>query len=220
MFTGLVEARGEISALQRTARGAIIRIKAPEKMISKLQLGESVAVDGVCLTVTRWGGQYFTADLSLESLRCTTFLNKSVGDIVHLERALRLGDRLGGHMVTGHVDGLGTIVDRRQDGDAVSLQIEAGPQILVGLVHKGSVCLDGVSLTINRLDGQIFEVCLVNHTQAVVYLHEKRMGEQVHIETDIIGKYVYRLLGENRTKTHEHKETLNLQFLQETGFIK
>ena len=173
-----------------------------------------------CLTVTEWGGRHFFADISLESLKCTTFSSKALGDLVHLERALRIGDRLGGHMVTGHVDGMGHIVDFHQEGDAMILRIKADPHVLNGLVQKGSVTIDGISLTVNSLDEQYFEVCLVNHTQAVVYLHKKKVGDTVNLETDIIGKYIYRLMGETRVDVSEHHRSINLQFLQETGFIK
>lgn len=220
MFTGLVETVGQIAALNRTARGARIKIQAPEKMIAELSLGESVAVDGVCLTVTEWGGRHFLADISLESLRCTTFSSKTTADLVHLERALRIGDRLGGHMVTGHVDGMGHIVDVHQEGDAMILKIKTDPHVLKGLVPKGSVAIDGISLTVNELDEQYFDVCLVNHTKAVVYLHTKKVGDTVNLETDIIGKYIYRLIAETRMDTNEHHSSINLQFLQETGFIK
>ncbi|MBU0551558.1 riboflavin synthase [Myxococcota bacterium] len=195
MFTGLIEAVGEVRRLTRRGVGAQIQLKAPAAMVAELTLGESVAVDGACLTVVEAGGEAFTVDASGETLRRTTLGGRRPGDPVHLERAMRLGDRFGGHIVAGHVDDTGQIERLTPVGEAVEIWITASETIERHLVNKGSIAVDGVSLTLNALAAGRFSVTLIPHTQRVIHLARKQPGARVNLETDIIGKYVERLLG-------------------------
>jgi riboflavin synthase len=202
MFTGIVEARGTVEALE--PRGSVHRvvIATADLPVEELPLGASIAVDGVCLTVIERSRGRFAADLGPETLVLTTLKSLAVGGRVHLERALKLGDSLGGHLVSGHVDGVGQVVARRELGEALELRIAAPAQVAPTLVVKGSVTVDGVSLTINAVDrtdlhtdsGATFSVTLIPHTLAVTGLGEKGVGAPVNLEGDQIAKHVDRIL--------------------------
>ncbi|MGK0362277.1 MAG: riboflavin synthase [Bradymonadia bacterium] len=195
MFTGLIEAEGTVRRFERRGPGAQITLAAPPEMVAELVLGESVACDGACLTVTHAGGREFTVDASSETLQRTTLGERKIGDRLHLERALRLGDRLGGHMVAGHIDATGRVLRRQAVGRSLAVWFSAPPEVSRYLVSKGSIAIDGVSLTVNGVDPQGFDVVLIPHTQGVVHLAEKPVGARVNLEADIIGKYVERLMG-------------------------
>ena len=195
MFTGLVEASGQLARRERRGVDVTLTLRAPPALVAELTLGESVAVDGACLTVTRFGGEHFSVDASAETLSRTTLGDRREGDSVHLERALRLADRLGGHIVAGHVDDVGVVRERRQIGDALFLAFAAPPAIVELCVDKGSITIDGVSLTINGVAADGFDVCLIPHTLAQTHLDDLRVGDVVNLESDVIGKYVRRLLG-------------------------
>ena len=189
MFTGIVEARGTVEELE--ARGTVHRVViATDLPVEELPLGASIAVDGVCLTVTnRWPGR-FSADLGPETLARTTLATLALGGQVHLERPLKMGDALGGHMVSGHVDGVGRVVARREQGDALELQIATPPELAPTLVVKGSITVDGVSLTLNTVQGNVFSVTLIPHTLAVTGLGDRSVGASVNLETDLIAKHI------------------------------
>jgi riboflavin synthase len=202
MFTGIVEATGTVQSIARTApEAATARLTVSTTLdLSNVALGASIAVDGVCLTVVDRDPPrgLFAADLGPETLMLTTLGRLEPGARVHLERPLRMGDELGGHLVSGHVDGIGTVVGRRENGPALELEISAPPAVAPALAVKGSVAVDGVSLTINALadvaDGAIFGVTLIPHTVAVTKLGDKREESVVNLEGDLIAKHVNRLL--------------------------
>lgn len=193
MFTGLVQAVGVVHAIRRTAAGAAITITHP---FGALTLGESIAVNGVCLSVTKIEDGRFTCDASIETLSKTTLGAFDRGACVHLERALCVGDRLGGHLVSGHVDGVGRVVKKSPLGDALRMVFEAPVALGRFFAPKGSVTIDGISLTINGATGSQFDVALVPITRAETRLDQRAVGESVNIEVDVLAKYVARLLGQ------------------------
>lgn len=193
MFTGIVEEVGTVAEVGFTPLGGRLRI-ACRSIWKELALGESVAVNGVCLTVTEASRGSFAADVSPESLRRTTLGDLRRGDAVNLERALRLDSRLGGHLVQGHVDGVGRVREVREEGGGRTLVISAPPEIAVYLVEKGSIAVDGISLTVSRLRGEDFSVAVIPHTLAVTTLGRRRAGDAVNLEVDIIAKYVRTFL--------------------------
>ena len=194
MFTGIVEGIGKIESL-RTQAGGSRRIAVSTALpVDKLPLGASIAVNGVCLTVVARKPRRFEAEIGPETLRVTTFAGLRAGDRVHLERPLRLGDPLGGHLVAGHVDGVGRIETRRKHGDALGLRIAAPEELAPLLAPKGSVTVDGVSLTVNEVEGPVFAVMLIPHTLEATCLGERKTGDRVNIEADLIAKHVARLV--------------------------
>lgn len=197
MFTGLVETTGTLRRVEPRASGVTVTFGAPRAMVAELTLGESVACDGACLTVIRFGDDAFTVDASAETLARTTLGDRRPGDAIHLERALKLGDRFGGHIVAGHVDATGTVRAKTRQGEALQLEVAVPPTLLRYLVEKGSIAIDGVSLTVNTVDDAAgsFSVVLIPHTQGVVTLHQRSVGARVNLEVDVLGKYVERLLG-------------------------
>ena len=195
MFTGLVEDVGTISSLRRQSDAVVLTIATGAIATGELSLGESVAVNGVCLTVTEVGANTFCVLAGAETLRVTTTGELRIRDKVNLERALRAGDRLGGHMVAGHVDAVADVASRRDLGANLELVFRPPRQLLRYVVEKGSVAVDGISLTVNRVDATSFAVALIPHTVKHTTLAEKHPGRRVNIEVDIIGKYVESLLG-------------------------
>jgi riboflavin synthase len=194
MFTGIVESIGKIETL-RTQAGGSRRIAVSSPLdVGKLPLGASIAVNGVCLTVVARKTRRFEADVGPETLRVTTFGELRTGDRVHLERPLRLGDPLGGHLVAGHVDGVGRVQARKKVGDALFLRIAAPKDLAPYLATKGSVTVDGVSLTVNEVRGSTFAVTLIPHTLLATCLGERKTGDRVNIEADLIAKHVARLV--------------------------
>ncbi len=193
MFTGIIEALGTVERVDSDAEGARLAVRAGA-VVDRAHVGESIAVNGVCLTMTALNDGRFTADVSLETLRRSTLGGLHAGDSVNLERPLRVDQRLGGHIVQGHVDGVGTVVDVRPEGDGVWMRLASPAALLPFLVEKGSVAIDGVSLTVAGLADDGFAVALIPHTLAVTTLGRRRAGGQVNIEVDILAKYVQRLL--------------------------
>ena len=200
MFTGLVEGVGEITEMRRMAEGLRLAV-APPFPLAELTLGESVAVSGACLTMVAVKGRAFQVDVSQETLARSTLSMKKVGDRVNLERALRLGDRLGGHLVTGHVDGLGVLRERRAGPEHLALTIELPANLAPLVIEKGSIAVDGVSLTVNAVRDHTFTVNIIPFTARDTTLEGLAVGDRVNLETDIIGKYVARLLGPHLAKT-------------------
>jgi riboflavin synthase len=195
VFTGIVAGIGKVERIERRPGGSRRLSIATALDLSGLALGASIAVSGVCLTVVGRRGRRFQADLGPETLARTTLGALAPGDRVHLERALRMGDELGGHLVSGHVDGVGRIAGRRPEGDALTLRIAAPAAVAPFLARKGSVAVDGVSLTINEVDDKVFSVTLIPHTLAVTCLGERQRSDRVNIEVDLIAKHVARLAG-------------------------
>lgn len=189
MFTGIVEEVGTV----RWVGGGTLSIDA-EEILTDVHLGDSIAVNGVCLTVTSFDKNHFEADVMPETVRRTSLAELRKGSLVNLERALTLASRLGGHIVSGHIDGVGTVAGLRQEGNALLLTVAAAPALLRGIVEKGSVALDGISLTVATVTAADFTVSLIPHTREVTNLRAKRTGSRLNIETDIIGKYVEKLM--------------------------
>ncbi|HIA13437.1 MAG TPA: riboflavin synthase [Nitrospirales bacterium] len=192
MFCGIVEEIGTISECIAGPLGARLTIRGTV-VHDGLQEGESVAVNGVCLTATNVSADRFVADVSPETLRVTTLGTLDTGSVVNLERPMKLDQRIGGHLVSGHVDGIGTIIERNEIGNSIVFQISVDQGILRYCIVKGSVALDGVSLTINQIKSNIFEVAIVPHTAETTTFGSKNVRDSVNIETDMIGKYIERL---------------------------
>ena len=215
MFTGIVEEMGVIRSIRRGACSAVLSIGA-ETVLSDLKIGDSVAVNGVCLTATTVDAGGFTADVMHETLNRSSLGALVPGNPVNLERAMAANGRFGGHMVAGHIDGTGTITARRQDDNAVWYTVSAAPSLLRYIVEKGSIAIDGISLTVASVAADRFSVSVIPHTAAVTVLGRKRPGDIVNLETDIIGKYVEKLL--RPAADTAPKGGISLEFLMENGF--
>jgi riboflavin synthase len=220
MFTGLIQDKGKLLRTERRGPDAAMVIQARFPM-DTLTLGESIAVDGACLTVVSFQGNVFTVDVSAETLSRTTLGQKQPGSLLNLERALRMGERLGGHLVTGHIDGLGTLRERRQEGRSWRLVFAVPPDLDRYIIEKGSVAVDGVSLTVNACSAGSFAVNIVPHTLAETTLADLKAGDTVNIETDLIGKYVEKMLHgffkEDRVPGTSGR--IDATFLQKHGFL-
>ena len=193
MFSGIIETIGAIRSLRKDAKGARIAIEAPG-LLKGVRLGDSIALNGVCVTVVDFDERKFEADLSIETLRRTNLGELAVGDRCNLERAMALGERLGGHLVSGHVDGVGRIKSRKNEGDSIWLTFEAPVEVMRYVVYKGSIAVDGISLTVAACDGETFSVSIIPHTGEQTTLTDKKDGAAVNLEADLIGKYVEKLL--------------------------
>lgn len=223
MFTGIVEELGTIRNIQRPAHGVILEIQASD-ILSDATVGDSIAVDGACLTIRDLTPEAFTADVSAETLRRTTLGERKVGEHVNLERSLRLSDRLGGHLVLGHVDEVATICAWKDEGDASLMQVTMNSNIRSYIAYKGCVTVDGISLTVSGIHADSFEVALIPHTKQVTTLGTKRVGASVNLEVDIIARYLETLLKNSEVKKgwteQSASETLNLSFLAKHGYIE
>lgn len=218
MFTGIIQAVGKIERLD--ARGGDVRLSivAGGLPLSDVAIGDSIAVNGVCLTVVARTDASFSADVSAESLARTTLGRLRAGSRVNLEKALAVGDRLGGHMVSGHVDGIATLQARESVARSVRLRLTAPPPLAKYIATKGSVCLDGVSLTVNTVTGAEFDVNIVPHTLAVTTLDDWRVGSEINLEVDLIARYLERLvLGEAAA---DATTRVTEELLVRAGFIR
>lgn len=216
MFTGLVEELGCVQAMVRGSKSVRLTISA-EKVVSGVKLGDSIAVNGTCLTVVTFSTTSFTADVMPETVDRTALAGLQNGDRVNLERTLAVGDRLGGHIVTGHIDGMGTIKEKRRYDNAIIITIEAPDTVMKYIVKKGSIAIDGISLTVVDHTDTSFTVSLIPHTAAITTLGFKQAGDPVNLETDIIGKYVEKML--NRVDSKDGKQSnITMGFLAEHGF--
>ena len=199
MFTGIIEEIGTVVAMTRGARSFSLEVRA-KKVLEDTKIGDSISTNGVCLTVTELSENSFKADVMPETVSRTALQELTAGSLVNLERALSLQTRLGGHIVTGHIDGTGRISQRRNDDNALWISIECAPSLLRHIVEKGSITIQGVSLTVARVDESSFAVSLIPHTQSVTTLHNLSIGSLVNLETDIIAKYVEKMLGKNSSE--------------------
>jgi len=221
VFTGLIESTGRVTASRPSGGGLRLGIES-RRPLETLQLGESIAVDGVCLTVTTFSGdRHFEVDVSAESVERSTLGAKGVGATVNLERALRLGDRLGGHLVSGHVDGRGTLAERSEQGSSVRLRVDLEPSLCALMVPKGSVALDGVSLTINELGEDHLSVNVIPHTGVETTLLSRSAGDRLNVEVDQLAKMVRRMLVPYRGEAADTpRDDISLDLLARSGFIK
>jgi riboflavin synthase len=217
MFTGIIEEMGAITVLRKTQAGTRLTILASTVM-DDLKIGDSVSVNGICLTVVSRSERDFSVDVSPETLSVTTLGRVTTGTPVNLERAMRLNERIGGHLVAGHVDGIGVIRSRRQEANAILLTIEAPQHILRYCVAKGSVTVDGISLTVNDVSNNGFSVAIIPHTAKATTLGLKQVHDTVNIESDLIGKYVERLLQE-RGQLPKVSPVIDKDYLQKRGLI-
>ena len=216
MFTGIIEELGTIRGVSLTKNGGELQIAATT-VLGGTKLGDSIAVNGTCLTVTKLEKDGFTAFVMAESLRRTNLGNLKRGSVVHLERAMAADGRFGGHMVTGHIDGKGTFLSQKPEGQAVVLTIGADPEILSGIVEKGSIAIDGTSLTVMDVGKDSFRVGIIPHTGGHTALLDRPKGYACNLETDVIGKYIQKFLAKN-TESTPKKSTLTMDFLRENGF--
>lgn len=214
MFTGIVEEIGEIESVTKTSDSYVIKISA-DKVLDGTAEGDSIAVNGLCLTATSIQNGAFTADVMPESLRRSSLAGLKKGDSVNLERALSLSSRLGGHIVSGHIDGVGTIVKYKNEGNAVWITVKAPENVMRYVVEKGSVAIDGVSLTVAAVGADWFKVSIIPHTGAKTILLKKREGDSVNLESDIIGKYVEKLCAPSKKMS----SAITAEFLAENGFM-
>ncbi|WHZ29080.1 MAG: Riboflavin synthase eubacterial/eukaryotic [Nitrospira sp.] len=217
MFTGIIEEMGAITVLRKTLAGTKLTILASTVM-DDLKIGDSVSVDGICLTVVSRSERDFSVEVSPETLSVTTLGNFAVGLPVNLERAMRLNERIGGHLVAGHVDGVGVIRSRHQDSNAIVFTIGAPPEILRYCVAKGSITVDGISLTINDVSEKGFSVAIIPHTAKATTIGLKQVNDPVNLESDLIGKYVERLLQE-RGQLPKPTISIDKDYLQKRGLI-
>lgn len=216
MFTGIVEEKGEVVEIKRNGTDSFIKIRT-KKLLDGVRLGDSIAVNGVCLTVTKIDGNIFQADVMNETLKRSSLGSLSSGSQVNLERAMAADGRFGGHIVSGHIDGTGVISDIKNDGIAVWYTISADSGIMRYIVEKGSVAIDGISLTVAKVTEHDFSVSVIPHTAEVTILSSKKTGDIVNLENDIIGKYVEKLM--KSAENSARKSGMNLNFLAENGFV-
>lgn len=219
MFTGIIEALGKIKQISSKGKDLVVSIDTSTLDLGDVKLGDSIAVNGVCLTVVALGERQFSADVSAESLVHTDMKNYQQGTLVNLEKALTLSTRLGGHLVSGHVDGLGVIESYYQEGRAWRYEISCPSDLLKYIADKGSVTIDGVSLTVTGLNASSFVLNIVPHTISETRIQSYSVGHKVHIEVDLMARYAERLLSFSQHAESE-KSTMNHAFLAEHGFIK
>lgn len=215
MFTGIIEEIGTIKAVKRGNRSVVLEVQA-EKVLEDLKVGDSIATNGVCLTVTYFTRGVFHADVMPETMSRSNLGELRAGDPVNLERALTLNGRLGGHIVSGHIDGTGKIVNKEKDENAIWISISADAELLRYVVDKGSITIDGISLTVVAVTGNGFTVSIIPHTQDETTLVKKQVGNTVNLENDIIAKYVEKLL--RPATPAEPKGGMTLDFLLANGF--
>lgn len=215
MFTGIIEAVGRIARIEGKGGDWRLTISSGKLDLGDVKLGDSVAVSGVCLTVTSLLSEGFTADVSNETLARTAFRQMKVGHRVNLEKALTLSTRLGGHLVSGHVDGVGEIISRSEDGRSIRLNVKAPAELSRYIAEKGSICVNGVSLTVNSVNGDCFGLNVIPHTADETTVDEWRTGTPLNLEVDLIARYVERLQSGGK-----QAEGITLGFLAQHGFVK
>ncbi|MGQ1911173.1 riboflavin synthase [Marinifilum sp. RC60d5] len=217
MFTGLIEEIGSIKSIKRGGESIRLSIAA-HKIMDDVKLGDSIATNGICLTVVSFTSTGFSADVMPETMSRTNFGLLGTGSRVNLERAVRVGDRLGGHMVSGHVDGLGEIVGKEQDDNAIWVSIAAPKNILKYVIEKGSVAIDGISLTVAYVDDKMFKVSIIPMTQEDTTLISKKAGEKVNLECDMTAKYIEKFMFHKEEENQKTKSDISIDFLKENGF--
>jgi len=218
MFTGLVEEIGKVKSIKAGIRSYQFGIAA-KKVLDETRLGDSICTNGACLTVIEISSESFTVDIMSETVAKTNFSNLKIGSQVNLERAMRLNDRIGGHLVSGHIDGIGSIKSIIKDDIAWRISIETSSEILNQMIDKGSIAIDGISLTIVKVEKTNFEVSIIPHTAQETTLLNKKVNDTVNLETDMIGKYVHRFLNANKEQTKASESKVDMDFLAKNGFL-
>lgn len=221
MFTGIVEEVGAVNDISIKSSSGTIAIKA-NKVLKDTHIGDSIAVNGVCLTVVRIVGNIFYADIMAETFRRSSLSILTIGSYVNLERAMAANGRFGGHIVSGHIDGVGKIYSITSEENAIWYTIEAKEEIIKYIVEKGSIAIDGISLTVANVNNQLFKVSIIPHTKTETILAYKKKGDIVNLECDIVGKYVEKLMGYNNKENSEKTKAnsgLTQEYLVENGFI-
>jgi len=216
MFTGIIEETGTIRNISHGVKSSRVTVEARKVLIDS-KVGDSIATNGICLTVTQLGSDFLVMDVMPETIRQTSFKHLKPGSQVNLERALRPIDRLGGHLVSGHIDGTGTISDRTEEDIAVWLTITADQNILHYIIDKGSVTIDGISLTVTAVSKNYFKVSIIPHTQAITTLQHKQKGDLVNIECDLVGKYIEKFL--KGSAEGPEKQKIDIDFLSKHNFL-
>ena len=216
MFTGLIEEIGYIQKINKTTQSAKLTIRA-SKVTQGSKVGDSICTNGVCLTVVHMDDVSFTVDVMPETMRSSNLGELTTNSPVNLERALQLKDRLGGHMVSGHIDGVGKIHEMIKEANATWVSIKASPKLLKYIIHKGSIAIDGISLTVAYVDGEMFKVSLIPLTKEETTLLSKKVGESVNLECDMVGKYIEKLM--LYQDVAEPKKPMDMNFLRENGFM-
>lgn len=219
MFTGIIQGKGKILEKRATGGGMVFAVEAGFDLTDPEE-GESIAINGVCLTAKKIAGRRFSVDVSPESLSRTNLGGIAPGRMVNLERALRLSDRLGGHLVSGHIDAVGSVLGRKAEGDFVLFSFSVPAGLAKYIIEKGSIAVDGISLTVNRCDEESFAVAIIPHTLEVTTLGERKKGDLVNLEVDLIGKYVEKLLSVKSSDDSESQAGINQAFLVEKGFLQ
>ncbi len=219
MFTGIIQSVGEVSALEPKGDDLRVRIQTGKLELANVELGDSIAVNGVCLTVVELPGDGFWADVSGETIKRTGFANIQVGTKANLEKALTPNTHLGGHLVSGHVDGVGEVIQRYNDGRSVRFHIKAPDELAKYIAEKGSITVDGISLTVNAVTGAEFELNIVPHTLQETTMGDFNVGTQINLEVDIIARYLERLLLGDKA-ADATRSGISESFLQEHGFMK
>lgn len=216
MFTGIVEAVGKLTAITPKGEDITVTVEVGKLDMSDVKLGDSIATNGVCLTVIDFGSNYYSADLSLETLKKTGFANYQVGEKVNLEKAMLPTTRFGGHIVSGHVDGVGEIVERNQVGRAIEFWVAMPAEISKYVAEKGSITVDGISLTVNDLRKNAFKLTIVPHTCEETTIDQFQVGRKVNLEVDVLARYMERLL--QGQQEEQPKSRITMDFLQQNGF--
>lgn len=217
MFTGIVEEVGRINGIKKGEKSSKLIISG-KRVIENTKLGDSICTNGVCLTVTNLSGSTFEADVMAETLRRSNLGKLTIGSKINLERALSLETRLGGHIVSGHIDGVGQVISLIKEDNATWVTVSCEDSLLRYIVEKGSIAIDGISLTVAYVDDQCFKVSIIPHTGEETILLDKKSGDSVNIECDVIGKYVEKLLGCNNDKPVK-ASSISEEFLRSNGFI-
>lgn len=221
MFTGIIQAVGEVGRVEARGGDSRLQVKTGSLNLTDVSLGDSIAANGVCLTVVKLLADGFIADVSNETLEFSTLSAITVGQKVNLEKALTLSTPLGGHLVSGHVDGVGVIVKRHAEARSIRFTVEAPAELAKYIAHKGSICVDGASLTVNRVDGCQFDLNIVPHTQGETITDLYSTGSKVNLEVDLIARYLERLLlGEKAAEGSRDVPGVTLSLLAEHGFLR
>lgn len=216
IFTGIIEELGVVKSIAINGASGCITIKA-KKVLEGTQLGDSIAVNGTCLTVTSINSDGFSADVMAETVKRTSLSQVGKGDLVNLERVMILNGRFGGHIVSGHIDGTGTITKYTKEENAIWVTIKAPDEILDLIVEKGSICIDGISLTVATVSDQDFQVSIIPHTAKETTLIHKKVGSLVNLENDIVGKYIKKLMENNQEEQAKKASGLTMEMLEEYG---